>query len=301
MIFYYRFLLVAMKKILAYLSPEKYASLFDIVVGHDAGADVIVPYCNIAPEDVRDMVHSCIFTRHPKDLSNTAIFIGGHNVNLGEEMLEKAIETFNELPDFFRVSVAVDPDGAYTTACACAVKVKKAMDNNLKGKKAVILAGTGPVGQRVAVLLAKEGCKITLTSRKLERAEETCNLIKEKYGVEVKPMEVRDDDSTETAVSDKDIVIATGPEGIQVLSKSIWSKFPQIRILADVNAVPPAGIEGVGIQDDCKDLEGKVAIGALAIGDLKMKCHHKLVERLFEDNKTIFDLEKVYGITEEMV
>jgi len=289
-----------MKKILAYLSPEKYASLFDLIVGHDAGADVIVPYCNLAVEDVRDMVHSCIFTRHPKDLNNTAIFIGGHNVNLGEEMLEKAVETFNELPDFFRVSVAVDPDGAYTTACACAVKVKKAMNNELSGKKAVVLAGTGPVGQRVAVLLTKEGCEVTLTSRKLERAQETCNLIKERYSVEVKSLEVADDSATEGAVSDKDIAIATGPEGIQVLPKSIWSKFPQLRILADVNAVPPAGIEGVGIQDDCKDLEGKTAIGALAIGGLKMKCHHKLVEKLFEDNKTVFDLEKVYGITEEL-
>lgn len=289
-----------MKKILAYLSPEKYASLFDLIVGHDAGADVIVPYCNITPEDVRDMVHSCIFTRHPDDLKNTAIFIGGHDVNLGEQMLEKAVEAFNELPDFFRVSVAVDPDGAYTTACGCAVKVKKAMEGNLQGKKAVILAGTGPVGQRVAVLLTKEGCDVTLTSRKKGRAEQICALMKEKYGADVKPMEVADDASTEKVVSDKDIVIATGPEGIQVLSKSIWSKFPQLKVLADVNAVPPAGIEGVGIQDDCKELEGRVAIGALAIGSLKMKVHLKLVEKLFEDNKTIFDLEEVYAIANEM-
>jgi len=292
---YYKF---KMKKILAYLSPEKYASLFDLVVGHDAGADVVVPYCNIAPDDVRDMVHSCIFTRHPDDLKNTAIFIGGHDVNLGEQMLEKVVQTFSELPESFRVSVAVDPDGAYTTACGCAVKVKKAMDNNLQGKKAVILAGTGPVGQRVAVLLAKEGCEVTLTSRKMDRAEDTCKMMKKQYGIDVKPMEVADDESTEKAVSDKDIVIATSPEGIQVLSKSIWSKFPELKVLADVNAVPPAGIEGVGIQDDCKELEGKTAIGALAIGGLKMKCHLKLVEKLFEDNKTIFDLEKVYAIAE---
>ena len=289
-----------MKKILAYLSPEKYASLFDLIVGQDAGADVIVPYCNITPDDVRDMVHSCVFTRHPDDLKNTALFIGGHDVNLGEQMLERAVEAFKELPEFFRVSVAVDPDGAYTTACGCAVKVKKAMDGNLKGKKAVILAGTGPVGQRVAVLLTKEGCDVTLTSRKKGRAKQICALIEEKYGADVKPMEVADDESTKSAVSDKDIVITTGPEGIQVLSKSIWSKFPQLKVLADVNAVPPSGIEGVGSQDDCKELDGKVAIGALAIGGLKMKCHLKLVERLFEDNKTIFDLEKVYAIAEEM-
>ncbi len=290
-----------MKKILAYLSPERQASLFDLIAGHDAGADIVIPYCNLAPGDVRYMVHDCVFTRHPDDLKNTAIFIGGHDVNLGEEMLKRAIEAFNEIPELFRVSVALDPDGAYTTACACTVKVKKAMKNNLHGKKAVILAGTGPVGQKVAVLLTREGCKVTLTSRKMERAESICARMREDYGITVEPMEVADDTSAESAVSDRDIVIATGPEGIPILSRSVWSKFPQLRILADVNAVPPAGIEGVGIQDDCRELDGKTTIGALAIGGLKIKTHHRLVEKLFENNRTIFDLDRVYAIAEEVV
>ena len=291
-----------MKKILAYISPEKYASLFDVIVAYDGGADVVVTYGNIDVSDVKDMVHSCVFTRHPRDLNNTAIFIGGHDVDKGEEMMNQAMEAFKELPDFFRVSIFADPDGAYTTACACAAKVKNIL-KGVDGLNATILAGTGPVGQRIAVLLAKDGCNVTLTSRKLERAENSCKAIKAGYGVDVKPLEVRDDASTENAVSNSDIVITTGPEGITILPKSIWGKFDNIKVMADVNAVPPYGIEGVSAEDDAKEIEGegKFGLGALAIGGLKMKCHHEIIRQLFEKKGDVFDLERVYAVTEGLM
>jgi hypothetical protein len=290
-----------MKKILAYISPEKYASLFDLIVAYDAGADVVVPYCNIDLEDMRDMVHSCVFTRHPDNLVNTAIFVGGHDVDKGEELIDKAKETFNELPGMFRVSMAADPDGAYTTSSACVVKIKNSIGGNLSGLNATILAGTGPVGQRISVLLAREGCNVTLTSRKLERAENSCRAVKEKHDIEVKPLEVRDDKATKEAVSNADIVVATGPEGVVILPRDIWSKFPGIRVMADVNAVPPYGIEGIDASDDCKEIEGgKTGIGALGIGNLKMKCHREIVRRLFEEKGVIFDLGDVYKVAESI-
>lgn len=289
-----------MRNILAYVSPEKHASLFDVIVAYDSGADVVVPYTGITAEDMRDTMHSCVFTRHPDDLKNTAVFIGGHDVGKAEELMDAVAATFKELPDFFRVSVAVDPDGAYTTSSACVVKIKKSVGGNLSGLNAVILAGTGPVGQRVSVLLAREGCNVVLTSRKLERAEDACERIEKSYGVEVKAFEARDDETTGEAVSDSDIVVATGPEGVRILPKEIWSK-SQVKVMADVNAVPPYGIEGVDVRDECKEIEeGKIGIGALAIGGLKMKCHHELVKRLFEEKGIIFDLGKVYGIAESI-
>lgn len=289
-----------MKRILAYISPERYASLFDLIVAYDAGADVVVPYCNIDLDDMRDMVHSCVFTRHPTDLENTALFVGGHDVDKGEELMNKVVESFSELPDAFRVSIVADPDGAYTTSSACVVKIKNSCEGNLSGLNATILAGTGPVGQRIAVLLAKEGCNVTLTSRKLDRSENSCRVIKEKYGVDIKPFEARDDESTEEAVSNSDVVVATGPEGVVILPKSIWSKFPRLRVMADVNAVPPYGIEGVDARDDTEVDEGKRGIGALAIGNLKMKCHHTIVKKLFEEKGLILDLEGVYKIAESI-
>ncbi len=288
-----------MKKILAYMSPEKDASLFDVIVAYDSGADVVVPYPNADSDVVRDLVYSSVFTRHPDDLKNTAIFIGGHDVDRGEELLKSVLETFRGLPDFFRVSVAVDPDGSYTTSSGCVVKIKKSLGGRLSGLKATVLAGTGPVGQRIAVLLAREGCDVTVTSRKLDRAESARDMIEKNYNIRVRALEVKDEKSTEKAVSGSDIVISTGPEGVTLLPKKIWSKHP-IKVMADVNAVPPYGVEGVDARDNCKEIEGKIGIGALAIGGLKMKCHHRLVENLFKEKGIIFDLEKVYKIAESI-
>ncbi len=290
-----------MKKILAYVSPEKHASLFDLIVAHDSGADVVIPYSNVAGEDMRDTIHSCVFTRHPEDLKNTAVFIGGHDVEKGEELMNTIQETLGELPDFFRVSVAIDPDGSYTTSSACVVKIKKALQGNLSGLNSTILAGTGPVGQRISVLLAKEGCNVTLTSRRLNNAKNACEMIKKRYDVEIKSFEANNEKTTKEAISDSDIVITTGPEGVRLLSKEIWSKSP-VKVLADINAVPPYGIEGVDLRDDCKEIEeGRIGIGALAVGGLKMKCHRELVKKLFEKKGVVFDLEKVYGIAESIM
>ncbi len=284
-----------MKKILNYVSPERIPSLFDLLVGYDSGADIVIPYGNIAPADMKDMVYGCVFTRKPDDLKNSAIFIGGHDVIKSEELLDSALNVFKPLPEFFRVSVAIDPDGAYTTASACIARVKKAIDTRIKGMNAAILAGTGPVGQKAAILLAKEGCNVKITSRNLEHAKLVCNSIKEKDNIEIAPIEVKDEKSLEDAVSDSEIVISTGPEGVCLLPITVWSKFRKIKVMADVNAVPPYGIEGIDVQTT-KEVKGKVLIGALSVGSLKMKCHHELVKKLFEEKGVIFDLDKVYGI-----
>ncbi|HDH41511.1 MAG TPA: methylenetetrahydrofolate dehydrogenase [Candidatus Altiarchaeales archaeon] len=284
-----------MKKILAYVTPEKHASLFDVIVAYDSGADVVVPYTEITTEDMRDIILSGVFTRHSDDLKNTAIFIGGHDVDMGEELLNSILKTFNELPDSLRVSVAIDPDGAYTTSSACLVKIKSSL-KELSGLNSTILAGTGPVGQMISVLLAMEGSNVTLTSRRIERAENVCEMIKRRYNVEIKPFEAKNDETTEKAVSDSDIVITTGPEGVRILPRRIWSRFP-IKVLADLSAVSPCGIEGIDANDDCREIErGKIGIGALAIGKLKMRCHHEVVKRLFEEKGIILDLERVYEI-----
>lgn len=289
-----------MKKILGYVSPERIPSLFDLIVAYDSGADVVIPYGNITLGDIKDIVYGCVFTRKPDDLKNTAIFIGGHDVVKSEELLDSALSVFRQLPEFFRISVAIDPDGAYTTASACVAKVKKAIDTRIKGMNAVILAGTGPVGQKAAILLAKEGCNVRITSRNFEHAKTVCNSIKEKYNIEISPFEAKDEGSFENAVSDSDIVISTGPEGICLLPIAVWSKFKRIKVMADVNAVPPQGIEGVDVQA-AKEIRGKILIGALSVGNLKMKCHMEIVKKLFEEKGVIFDLDMVYNIACRLV
>lgn len=282
-----------MKKILFYLTPEKFPSPFDITAGYDGGADVVESYAGITKEEIRATVYDIIFPRSPKELINTAIFIGGHDVNLGEEIAKEVVKNFQGP---FKCSVIADPDGSNTTSAACVAKVKKAID--LKNKKAIILAGTGPVGQRVAYLLKKEGCEVTLSSRKIEKASEVCKKIKEIYNIDVLPCAIHNDETAKEGIKGKDIVVATGAAGVQLLKKEIYEN-SDVKVLADNNAVYPLGIEGVDVNDDLKNINGKIGIGALAIGALKMKLHRNLIGKLFE-KKQILDIDKIYEIAQSL-
>jgi len=126
-------------------------------------------------------------------------------------------------------------------------------------------------------------------------------MIKTRYNVKVSHMEVKDEGSTEKAVSNADIVVATASEGVQVLGKRIWRKADRIKMLVDINAVAPYGIEEVKPNDDLRKMKGKMCLGALAVGGLKMRCQIELISRLFDQKDVVFDLLKVYSISKELV
>src|SRR5947208_9160040 len=124
------------RKILIQLDSDPHPSVFDRVVAIDAGADELFSYGGVKPEQVRDLVHGAIFTRHPKDLKSTAVFIGGSDVAAGEKLLAEALK--HMIPTFgLRVSVMLDSNGANTTAAA-AVRAA-ARHENLSNAKAVVL------------------------------------------------------------------------------------------------------------------------------------------------------------------
>src|SRR6266436_2057371 len=105
------------RKILIQLDSDPQPSIFDRIVAIDAGAEELFSYGSVQPTQVRDLVHGAIFTRHPKDLKNTAIFIGGSDVAEGERILIDVRKYM--LPDYgLQVSVLLDPNGANTTAAA---------------------------------------------------------------------------------------------------------------------------------------------------------------------------------------
>ena len=106
----------------------------------------------ITPENVRERVHGAIFTRGPDDLHNTALFVGGSDVARGEQVLAAVVASFIGP---LRTSVMMDSGGANTTAAAAVLAAAKHLDLALA--TALVLAATGPVGQRVAWLLAREG------------------------------------------------------------------------------------------------------------------------------------------------
>ncbi|MGC8873737.1 MAG: NADP-dependent methylenetetrahydromethanopterin/methylenetetrahydrofolate dehydrogenase [Chloroflexia bacterium] len=280
-----------MKKILLQLDSDRFASVFDAITAYDAGVDQVLSYGGVTLEDVRNLVYGAMFTRGGEALKNTAIFIGGSSVPVGEKMLKAVLDTFFGTT---RVSVMADPNGSNTTAAAAVLKIVGATP--VQGKKAVIFAGTGPVGVRSATLLAREGAQVTITSRSFERAQEACQRIRDRFGLEVTPLEVREGDSVRRALEGVHIVLTTGAAGIELVPKEMWVEVPTIQVLADVNAVPPTGIGGIKPTDDGKEREGRIAFGALGIGGLKMKIHRAAVARLFEANDLVLDVEEIYAI-----
>jgi methylenetetrahydrofolate/methylenetetrahydromethanopterin dehydrogenase (NADP+) len=284
-----------MKKLLFLFDTDPYPSVFDTVVGYDGGADRVTGYANVTPDNVGTLVDGTIFTRGGKDKQNTAIFVGGGDMAKGEALL-KAVQKKFFGP--FRVSVMLDPNGSNTTAAAGVALLAKA--TKLKGKKAVVLAGTGPVGMRASALLAREGAEVSLTSRVKERAEKAVQAIEARFGVKVKPVQGADEASRAKDLEGAQIVFAAGAIGIELVKASHWEKNPTIEAVADVNAQPPLGLEGIEAADKGKQRDGVICFGALGIGGLKLKLHRGCIQQLFESSEGVLDAEKIYTLAKEM-
>ena len=280
-----------MKKLLLHLDTDPVPSAFDQAVAYDSNVDNIISYGGATRDNVTAHVHGMIFTRGGKNLKNSAIFIGGSNVP-ASELVGTAVKKAFFGP--VRVSVMLDPNGSNTTAAAIARKVMNGYD--IKGKKVVII-GAGPVGQRSALYFLKEGAaEVMITSRSLSRAKVITDQMKESYGVTVTPGESRSDESVAELLKDAHVAIASGPAGVCILPKSAWASSPTLEVIADVNAVPPLGVEGIEVMDNGNDKEGVKLYGAIAIGNFKMKVHRAAISALFDSNDQFLDETTIYDI-----
>jgi hypothetical protein len=283
------------KTILIQLDPDAHASVFDRVVAIDSNVDELFSYANVQPDQVRDLVHGAIFTRGPKDLKNSALFIGGGNVDKSEALLAKALAAM--VPEYgLRVSVLFDANGCNTTAAAAVRIAAKTLD--LKDKKVLILAGTGPVGQRAALLLAKLGAKVFLSSRTIEKARSAIVSLGKKIGESPAPVaiQVANDVELKSALEGVELVISTGAAGVCLLPEKIRQAVSSLKMVVDLNAVPPMGIEGTSVMDKGAIREGVVCYGAIGVGDLKMKIHRAAIAALFNLNDQVMDALEVYEI-----
>jgi hypothetical protein len=282
------------KKILIQLDSDPQPSVFDRVVAIDAGADEVFSYGGVRPEQVRDLVHGAIFTRGPKDLKSTAIFIGGSDVSAGEGLLEEVCRHL--LPQFgLRVSVLLDANGANTTAAAAVRAAARHFE--LKGAPALVLGGTGPVGQRVARLLAIQGAEVRVGSRQHARAEKACEAIRGKFPNScLEPTATGSSAELQSALKGRALILAAGAASAVLLSRTDRAGCSSLKVLIDLNAVPPLGIEGVEVTDKGKERDGIIYYGAIGVGDTKMKIHKAAIAKLFESNDQIMDAEEVYAL-----
>jgi len=284
-----------MKKLLFQFDTDIHPSVFDTVVAYDGGADHVIGYGGLTPENISGLVDGTIFTRAPKDKKNTAIFVGGSDMIAGQALFIAVQKHF--FPGF-QVSVMLDSNGSNTTAAAAVAKL--ASSGVLVGKKAVVLAGTGPVGQRAAAMLAMEGAEVSVTGRKMERAVQVCDNMKARFGVTLTPVEAFDNHARAKAIEHANIVLATGAAGVELLSVDQWQHNAHIEMIADANATPPLGIGGTDVMDKGNLRNGKIIWGAIGFGSLKLTLHRACIAKLFEDNKQVFDAENIFALAKEM-
>jgi methylenetetrahydrofolate/methylenetetrahydromethanopterin dehydrogenase (NADP+) len=305
----------SMKKILIQLDSDKFASTFDAIVAHDAGADIVQSYGGITPPDVRSLILSAFFTRGIPDLKNLAAWIGGSDVDAGEEMLKEARSTFFGP---FKISLMLDSNGCNTTASTAIAKL--ARQTELRGRTALVV-GPGPVGLRAAVLLAGEGCCVHLTSipsqwlgdrfngelsrRTLASGRKAAEAFRGSpsaaAGGSVRVDDVAGPAEIEGFLNQAEILVAAGPAGLRMFPKTSWAMKSNLKWLLDFNLTEPLGIEGIKPGDDFADYDGKRALGALAIGNPKMKVHKACIDKLFERNDLVLDFEGVYNIAKQLI
>lgn len=278
--------------ILVQLDTDDQPSVFDSVVAIDAGAEHLLRHHGITPENVRDRVYGAIFTRGGDDLARTALFVGGSDVRRGEEVLAAVKQAFFGP---MRVSVMIDSGGANTTAVAAVLAVEKHVQ--LAGQTAVVLAATGPVGQRAARLLARQGAKVRVASRDLARAEQVCAAIRvQESNAQLSGVTIGSAEQTAAVLAGAAVVIAAGAAGVELASADVLRQAADLKVAIDLNAVPPAGLAGIDVMDKGQERDGRICYGAIGVGGAKMKLHKAAVKSLFERNDLVLDAVEIYEL-----
>lgn len=275
--------------VLHLFTPGSQASPFDINMAADAGWQVITPYCGVATAAVTGLTQDTIFSRSPKGLARTAIFIGGRDALLAADMLEAARQAMFAP---FQVALMADPSGAYTTAAAMVACVEAQLlahaggdGQGFAGRRVVVLGGTGPVGRIAAVLAAQAGARVAISSRNgIDVADAAAQQTARRFGVTLEGVSGGDRAAIRASIAAADVILACAAAGVQVVSAEDLAGAAALRVAADVNAVPPAGVAGVDVMARGVAIPGTraVGVGALAIGNIKYQTQHRLLRRLHE-------------------
>ena len=275
--------------ILHLITAAKNASPFDVNMAFDAGFDKIMPYTNVEIKEVAGLVQDAIFSRGPSGVKRESVFIGGRDIDTAMDMLNSAKKAM--VPPF-EVSVFADPSGAFTTAAGMMAKVEQHLSKNfggdLKGRRVSVFGATGPVGGCTAVIAAKYGSIVQMVShRQLADVQAKVDSYNARYGLNIVAVDGANDAAKIEVLKHTDIALCAAAAGVQVISLAQMAQAKDLKIVADVNAVPPTGAEGVDVFADGVAIAGTSAfgIGALAIGNVKYKTQHGLLKLMLESDQ----------------
>ncbi len=294
------------RHILHLLSPLGHVSPFDANMAVDAGFDVVMPYTGVELKEVGGLIQDAIFSRGPKGAKATGAFIGGRNAELALDMLAAARKAM--VPPF-EISVFADPAGSFTTAAAMVAKVEKCLAGThgagLAGRRVAVFGGTGVVGFAAAVIAAGQKADVVLVGYDGEaRVRRLAEQARQRFGIEVGYADGSSETANTRALADAEVVLSAARAGVRVLSQAQLAGAGRLLVAADVNAVPPASIEGIGAMDDGKTLPESRAtgIGALAIGGVKYKVQAGLLRRMIESDKAIYlDFRDAFELARQIV
>jgi len=294
------------KAILHMLSTLKHMSPFDVNMALDAGFDEAVPYTNVTIEEVTALVQDAMFSRAHTAALRTGVFFAGRDAVLALDMLEVAKKA---LMKPFEVSLFADPYGSFTTAgamVACVEKILRSQkQRELKGLKVVIYGATGVVGYSAAVIAALEGAEVTVVGYSgIDRVRKLAEEMQKRFSIEVMPADGSSPEQVRALLLDHEVALCAARAGVKVLSREDVEAAKDLLIAADVNAVPPLGVEGCGLHDNGAVISshGALGIGALAIGDVKYGTESGLFKQMVTSNIPLcLDFRQAFALARQLV
>lgn len=270
--------------ILHVFTAAKNVSPFDINMAIDAGFEHIIPYMQVELPEVAGLTQDAIFSRSPSGVQREAIFIGGRDIDLAMQMLSAA-KAAMFAP--FACSVMADPSGAFTTAAAMVAKLEQRYraqwGTDLTNKTLSVFGATGPVGGCAAIIAAQCGARVQLVAHNsMPRVEAKIAHWKTQYDVDLVAVDGTDEDKKTDILMQSDVVICAAAAGVQVLSSAQLKASQRLKMIADVNAVAPNGVQGLEPHNDGAMIGGTniYGVGALAIGQLKYATQHQLLKQM---------------------
>ncbi len=292
-------------RILHFLTPLANLSPFDVNMAYDAGF-AVAGYTKVDPKEIVALTQDAMFSRAPQDAAKTVLFIGGRDAMVALDMAEAARKAM--FPPF-QNSVFADPSGAFTTAAAMVALTEKhllAQSGRLEGAKVSVFGAKGVVGGVAGIIAAEAGAEVTLVGYDhSDVVPQKAALFERRFSKHFIAADGSTDEGRRRALAACDVVLVAAKAGLQILSRQDLEAATQLKVAADVNAVPPAGIEGLDGRANGAPLgvgKGAVGIGAYAIGDVKFRLQRRLLRRLHDTEKAEFiDFREAYRTAREMV
>ncbi len=128
-----------------------------------------------------------------------------------------------------------------------------------------------------------------MAHRGVDRVIKSAEVSKQRFGVDLIAKSGETLEQKQAVIADTEVVFAAAAAGVRVITADDLSKAKHLLAVADVNAVPPPGVEGMELFMDGAPLPGSSALGVgpLAIGDIKYKTESGLFKRMISAEKPV--------------